>query len=48
MDTNKTISKFLYALTEKNYSEADKYLQAIVYEKLKRKVRRAYKETNLF
>ena len=48
MNQRAAIKKFLHCLNEKKYSEADKYLQVLVNEKLKRKVAHAIKTVKLF
>lgn len=42
MDVSKQhISSFIRKITEKNYSEANKYLQAAINEKMKTRIRKA-------
>jgi hypothetical protein len=42
------IKKFLQHLVEKNYAQANKYMEMAVAEKFKKKIRSAIKATNLF
>lgn len=48
MDTKKLITKFLQCLVEKNYAQANKYMEMAVAEKFKKKIRSAIKTKNLF
>lgn len=38
------IAKFLHSISQKNYSEANKYLQGVIDSKLKTKINSALKE----
>ena len=48
MSTKQLITKFLQHLVEKNYAEANKYMEKAVAEKFKNKIRSAIKANKLF
>lgn len=48
MNTKQLIAKFLQYLVEKNYAEANKYMEMAVAEKFKKKIRSAIKTKTLF
>lgn len=48
MQNNKKIVQFIGNVVNKNYHEANKYLRAIVEDRIKNKIAHAVKTTKLF
>lgn len=48
MNEKRNLLKFINAIGEKNYHQANKYLRAVIDDKLKTKIASAVKNTRIF